>query len=340
MHIFTVDHVPKNFLPLGLTSLMRIPLLSTPLRYILVNLNPFSNRDLFQRYSNFIKISINKKQEDVFKMVRSYYPLDTKFVVLPMDMAYMGAGDSPKNIDEQHEELYQLSQHPQYGKQIIPFAAVDPRRDNMLSRLKILVEEKNFKGIKIYPPLGYSPNHSNLHPVYEYAQEKNIPIMTHCSRGGVKNKKLSAKESMVFADPDNYKEIMDKYPNLRICMGHCGGDKEWQRYLDQPWDENSSSDTKSWLSKILDIMRSGRYPNLFADISYTVFKFEEYSQILKVFLQDEKIKSHILFGSDFYMVEREELLERRLPMLLRAELGEDLFRQIAETNPKAYLGLE
>jgi len=152
MHIFTVDHVPKNFLPLGLTSLMKIPFLNAPLRFILVNLNPFSNRDLFQRYSNFIRISTNKTQEEIFKVVRAYYPLDTKFVVLPMDMAYMNAGDIPKDIHDQHDELYRLSQHPTYGHQIVPFAAVDPRRENILDILKDLVEHKGFKGIKFYPP--------------------------------------------------------------------------------------------------------------------------------------------------------------------------------------------
>jgi hypothetical protein len=108
--------------------------------------------------------------------------------------------------------------------------------------------------------------------------------------------------------------------------------------LNDPWDENSSATSKSWLSKILDIMRSGEFPNLYADVSYTIFKIEEHSQILKVLLQDDKVKTQILFGSDFYMVEQEEFLERRLAMSLRATLGEDLFTQIAETNPRQYLG--
>ena len=87
MHIFTVDHMPKNFLPLGFASLMKVPLLHTLLRFILLNINPASNRDIFERYSNLIKISTSNKQKDVFKVVRAYYPLNTKFVVLPMDMA-------------------------------------------------------------------------------------------------------------------------------------------------------------------------------------------------------------------------------------------------------------
>jgi hypothetical protein len=110
MHVFTVDHVPENFLPLGLAKLMKLPYLRRPLRFLLVNLNPFSNRDLFERYSNFIKISTKGSQEGVFNVVRGYYPLETKFVVLPMDMAYMDAGPVLVDIDAQHDELHQLAQ--------------------------------------------------------------------------------------------------------------------------------------------------------------------------------------------------------------------------------------
>jgi hypothetical protein len=38
------------------------------------------------------------------------------------------------------------------------------------------------------------------------------------------------------------------------------------------------------------------------------------------------------------MAEQEAFLERQLAISLRATLGEALFAQIAETNPKAYLG--
>jgi len=337
MHTFTIDHVPAHFLPFGLSTLMKIPLIRVPLRFLLINLNPFSHRDLFERYANFIKIPTDKTQEDIFKVVRAYYPLSTRFVVLPMDMAYMDAGRVAVDIDAQHEELYQLSRHPTYGPQIIPFAAVDPRRPGVLEKLKALVEEKSFKGIKLYPPLGYNPKHPNLLPVYEYAQSKNIPVMVHCSKGGVRSKKLSAEDAAHLADPDNYIEILEKFPGLRICLGHCGGDADWQHYLNDPWDETSPHVDKSWLAKIMEFIRSGKYPNLYADVSYTIFKFKDHSQLLKVLLQDSRVKERLLFGSDFYMAEQEQFSERQLAISLRATLGEDLFTQIVETNPKNYL---
>ncbi|MGR3320209.1 MAG: amidohydrolase family protein [Candidatus Anammoxibacter sp.] len=338
MHIFTIDHVPEKFLPFGMASLMKLKWIRRPLTFSLAVINPFSSRDFFHRYSNFVKLSYKKNQENVFKIVRSYYPLDTKFVVLPMDMAHMGAGVVPRNIVEQHDELAKLREL--YPEQIIPFAAIDPRRPQVLEMLKDLVENKYFKGIKIYPPLGYMPGDEKLDDIYSYAQDKNIPVMTHCSRGGIRHKKLQKKDTIKFADPDNYKRIMEKYKNLRFCMGHFGGGQDWEKYLLEPWDESSNEESRSWLSKILDMIRSGKFPNLYADISYTIFHFLENTMILKVLLEDERVRDKVLFGSDFYMVEQEKFQERKLSILLRGVIGEDLFKRISEINPKRYLGVK
>ncbi len=336
MHIFTIEHVPNQFLPLRITRLMRNPFLRLPLRFLLANMNPFSNRDLFHRYSNFVRVSYKKSQKDVFKLVRSYYPLDTKFIVLPMDMEFMGAGKVEKDIYEQHKELAEL--RDQYPEQIIPFAAIDPRRNDVVKMLAALVEKDRFKGVKLYPPLGYRLDNEKLYEVYEYSQRNNIPIMVHCSRGGIKHKDISTNLANSYADPDNCKRILKEFPNLRFCLGHFGGDKEWKKYLNDPWDESSPDESKSWLSKILDLMKSGNYPNLYADISYTIFSFEKNSKLLKVLLEDPKVRSQVLFGSDFYMVEQEKFQERRLSIELRAVIGEKFFKEIAEINPKKYLG--
>ena len=88
---------------------------------------------------------------------------------------------------------------------------------------------------------------------------------------------------------------------------------------------------------ILDMLRSGDYPNLWTDISYTLFQFTQNVPALDVFMNDEKVASRVLFGSDYYMTEKEEDSERRVSFEIRHGLGEDKFRLIAETNPEAYL---
>jgi predicted TIM-barrel fold metal-dependent hydrolase len=59
-----------------------------------------------------------------------------------------------------------------------------------------------------------------------------------------------------------------------------------------------------------------------------------------VLLSKKEIREHVLFGSDYYMVEQEEITEKEASILLRSRLGEDLYKQIAHTNPKRYLGIK
>jgi hypothetical protein len=52
------------------------------------------------------------------------------------------------------------------------------------------------------------------------------------------------------------------------------------------------------------------------------------------------VRERVLFGSDYYMVERESVSEKEASLLLRSRLGEDLYKQIAHTNPIEYLRLK
>ena len=54
---------------------------------------------------------------------------------------------------------------------VLPFAAVDARRPGVVEETKRLIEEDGFRGIKLYPPLGYHPNDPLLRPLYAFAAE-------------------------------------------------------------------------------------------------------------------------------------------------------------------------
>ena len=141
-----------------------------------------------------------------------------------------------------------------------------------------------------------------------------------------------------FTDPDAYLPILERHPRLRLCLAHFGGAGDWDSYLKHPWESGIDISKKSWLAKILDMIRSGRYPNLWTDIAYTLFADDEYAYLLKVLLSDERVLARTLFGSDFYVVESATLEERRRAVHVRAVLGEDIFWRIADTNPAGFLG--
>jgi predicted TIM-barrel fold metal-dependent hydrolase len=306
------------------------------------------------RYAQIVETSYKKTQREVFEIVRGFYPERTRFVVLPMDMSRMNAGGVEIGIDEQHREVAKLrDEHPDL---VVPFAAVDPRHDGIVEKTIALIDERGFRGLKLYPPTGYHPFDRRLWPLYDYAEAHDVPVLTHCSRpASVQYRGEPTREMRVdpvtgdvlqlgryellerFTDPDAYVPLLRAHPKLRVCLAHFGGQDDWKRYLDRPWHSGTGQE-KSWLAKILDMIRSGDYPGLWTDISYTLYADDEHVYLLEVLLSDPKVSERVLFGSDFYVVENAELEERRRSVRIRAVLGEQLFTQIAVTNPKVFLG--
>ena len=67
-----------------------------------------------------------------------------------------------KGLRQQHDFLARLAQMPEYKKIVIPFATVHPDREGALDEVKRCVECLGFRGFKIYPRLGYTPDHPVL----------------------------------------------------------------------------------------------------------------------------------------------------------------------------------
>jgi uncharacterized protein len=353
IHTFTIDHVPRQFAGI-FGRLLRI----RPIRILLLALLRavgHAPRSLLVRYARILELTHNRSQECIFKIARGFYPQGTRFVVLPMDMAFMNAGQPARRLAEQHDELRKL--HDKYPELVIPFAAVDPRRESVVDDTIALLKQQGFRGIKLYPPLGFHPNHRALRDLYEYAAANQVPILAHCSRRGVHYRgtpppgmlddpetgqplpALSGDEPITrLADPDNYLSILRRHPQLKLCLAHFGGDEEWRKYIEEPWLAGTTDVHKSWLAKIADLIRSETYENLYTDVSYTVFAEEEYVHLLKVLLADARLRKRVLFGSDFYVVEHAKLEERRRAVTMRSVLGEELFHAIAVENPRAFVG--
>ena len=318
IHTFTIEHVPNRFLPLRLVSILKPDVIRKPLSWIISNLMPFTDRDVLDRYINFVEITANKSQLETFERVKGYYPRGTSFVILPMDMEFMAAGKVKTKYENQLKELIEVRNI--YPELVLPFVGVDPRRTNILNLVKSFVLENSFVGIKIYPRLGFYPTDDRLMDIYAFAESRNIPVLSHCSRGGVYTKevtdemlihpvrgkvaKLKPKHfSHYFSEPQNFKTILTQFPNLKICLAHFGGNSEWDSYLEREWHPEYTNEEKSWVSQIIEMMEE--YPNLYTDISYTAFHSDRYFPLLGIILENTAIRNRIMFGSDFYMVERE-----------------------------------
>lgn len=350
-HVFNRDSVPDKFLPTWLRPIANL-LTSKKTSTGLASLVSFFGRknlsQLIKKYHYFLTIGDLKSQLEIFKLLQGFYPEGTKFCALTMDMEYMAAGRVVKPFQTQLDELAAIKRDPAYTNLIYPFIFIHPERPMLHTLVRKYMEQEDFAGLKMYPPLGYYPFDKRLDLVLAYAEQYGIPVTTHCARGGVyfkgdikdlkhpitgrevprrKNKYLTD----IYTDPDNYHYLLKKFPDLKINLAHFGGYDEWEKYLsgtiiDQDGEVN-------WFTKVSGLIKS--YEGVYSDVSYTLFNKDLFF-LLKVILQDPVIKNKVLFGSDFYMTEIEES-EREFSINLRASLGENDFKLIAEENPGLFL---
>jgi predicted TIM-barrel fold metal-dependent hydrolase len=214
------------------------------------------------------------------------------------------------------QELIDLQQR--YPDTVKPFLAVDPRRIGIVNLVrKLVVEERIFKGIKLYPPLGYLPTHPALYPVYELCIEHDIPITVHTSPGGFptlcktlrtwsQSSDGTIQEVMAefndqttpsdfFANPANWSDMLnsDKYRNLRLNFAHFGGQEAIIRYAQTPGDDTN------WTRRIITFMQE--CPNVYADLSYC--PDETLCETIATIIRNhDLVGSKLMFGTDFVMI--------------------------------------
>ncbi len=348
VHLFNIDYIPRYYL----SKMMPVTVAKKQwIAHTCYHL--FKNR--LHRYSAFFYSALKNSQREILEELRHYYPRRTKFVPLSIDFDYMCAGTCAKPFLKQTEELAELKK--EFPEVIYPFIGVDPRRPNVLELVKTYIEEHQFSGIKMYPSLGFFPDDERLMPIYAYAEKYEIPITFHCLPKNINYcrhkfpaemlakaeecpgfKKSETKSNYNFAQYLNHpywmaQKVLPLFPNLKVNFGHFGGNEEWDRYLDYPYDPDTND--PSWYTVIRGLMENKNYPNVYADISFTVFDQRLYP-VLKNLVKSTGTRDYVLFGSDFYMLQK-DYRERRFGLDVRGYLDDEDYWRIAEINPKRFL---
>ena len=252
--------------------------LLTPLKFI-----PSSaSIEFLKRYMTIAEFAKYKTQKSIFDRLIKMYEPGSKMVVLPMDMEYMGAGKPRQSYLNQLQDIENSIQARQTNvEHLIPFLFVDPRRIKKQSKSEpffhwditekiidgqavnwVILKEctlrkclegqspdgslhGSFKGIKLYPALGYFPFDEELLPLYAYCIQHGIPITTHCVEGTIfyrgdiqkqwlrhpifkddKGNPLTTKVKsnfelqINFTHPLNYLVILEEF-YLRQKVSHC-----------------------------------------------------------------------------------------------------------------------
>lgn len=334
-----------------------------PTRWLIGKLARFSALKNWRRPLSFLSIGSEKTQEDVFNNLREAYPDGTRFVALTLNLEHMGAGECKVDYKTQLDEVVRLKR--KYPDSLLPFLCLDPRMNPQRFGGNNLVEiakryiDQGFIGIKLYPALGFYPNDPALYPVYKFAEANGVPILMHCDRGGAFFRSGQAGHPPArFSYPwlnldgtqsdddysDNYLEpltielllngdphlgIAAKFPTLKICLAHFGSVGDIQAGPAIP-----EGKTNNWYETIKKLIQT--YPNVYADVSYTLFSPEARAKIFDDIKQSPKLASRVLFGTDFYLTER-ELPEKELLAGFKTGSGDSLFNQLSNTNPKEFL---
>jgi predicted TIM-barrel fold metal-dependent hydrolase len=167
-------------------------------------------------------------------------------------------------------------------------------------------DRRLFRGVKVYPPLGMDPwpegdssQMSKVRILYDFCQEKRIPITTHCDNQGFRG--VRYKLSQEYTSPCRWEKVLKQYPDLILDFAHFG------------YEYGLASDVKSflpvslpmageWFNTIIRLMKE--YPGVYTDLSYTGCMPEFYSSLI-AFLKRQSpadrqlILQRIMFGSDF-----------------------------------------
>jgi len=217
---------------------------------------------------------------------------------------------------------------------------------------KYISKDKGFYGIKIYPAYGFLPFDIRLDPIWKWAADNQVPVMTHCTRGGsfylgtfdsvvnaggfrpislnpgssampsilnriatlVNSADSSLKRNNkvwcnIFGHPENYRPVLEKYPNLKICLAHLGGSDEVNRAGREDKGETPGKPDyppylgPNWYREVLRLMQD--YANVYSDISYTLSD-DKAMDIVTSYFSNSPLIERLMYGTDFYLTQVED----------------------------------
>jgi predicted TIM-barrel fold metal-dependent hydrolase len=277
-------------------------------------------------YLDFLEISISEIADRlVDEMDEAGIDICTP---LMMDMAYCKKfGGAVKGFEAQMTETVAAVEavNKRHNRtRMLPFIAADPNREGVSDIVRDALTSGVFKGVKIYPVMGFTPDDKRLYPIYEYCVANNTPITAHCQNGGIPG----FGEYYHLADPKYWAAVLKDFPALTLNLAHN--------------DTTRGRDT--WQGKIAELIRA--YPSVYTDISYDLemwFMPRRYFKSVKHMLGTPKIQDRVLYGTDWYMGRcfwTEWYLEYSKKIFwCRVEFTDQDMKRLTEENPKRFLGL-
>jgi predicted TIM-barrel fold metal-dependent hydrolase len=271
------------------------------------------------------------------------------------------AGNRRDGFTIQYESMVAIKNNPVYRDKVFPFLGVDPRRENIHDYLPEVGKGKNFAGIKVYPPNGFSPADPVLSDgedsVFGYCCKNRIPVISHNSYGGFATpsmnvdirgmillpgeslpvshigpytftKKLTdgypamvRERARVLNHPRIWRVILEKHKGLILVLAHFG-------------ESSDPSLPDEWRNEIVMMMQ--KYPTLYTDIS-CISNEANLVKIKKIFDENPSISGRILYGSDYFLDMFFNDSFKDYHKRITDKFGDNAFHQISVVNPQKYM---
>ncbi|SDJ21129.1 hypothetical protein SAMN05216226_101151 [Halovenus aranensis] len=198
------------------------------------------------------------------------------------------------------------------SEMLVPFATVHPEDEDVAGIVRDAFEA-GARGLKFHCPVQeVAPADPRIEPALSVAAEYDAPITYH---GGT----APMFEDNDYVGADLFAELLDSYPELRVCCAHMG-----------------TYETEAFLAFARE------YDNAYLDTTFAMStRAEQTMGFDPGSIPDEtfvELSASIMYGSDLpnipypYREERAELLGRDLP--------KETYRDLFFGTAKEYLGLE
>ncbi|NLW49919.1 MAG: amidohydrolase [Candidatus Brocadiaceae bacterium] len=153
---------------------------------------------------------------------------------------------------------------------LIGFASCDPTQPEHMEELREGIETFGLKGVKIGPIYaGVDPRDPRCQGVYEYCQDRGLPIIFHT---GTTFNRLAP---LSFGRPWLWDEVAMRYPDLRMVLAHLG----------HPFG-----------GECIAVIR--KHPHVYADVAALYYRPWQFYNTLML-AQEYRVMHKLLFGTDY-----------------------------------------
>ena len=355
-HIFNYDYIPDKYFGIRLPFIINEKFLKFA-EELLDEAWPFSDDDPLSHVAWFLRYARTKTMGEIADDLAIYYPPNTAFCPLMMDLWPGIGGKMLRPFEDQMTEMESIvDRNPET---MFPFLAIDPNvgAEKVKERfMRGFSEGGKFWGVKIYPGLGYKPSHKILMEIFRVCEARQIPVTTHCGDGTVHTtRKLMLQRYMTYRNnrlkrtadlkfmlfkkqygnyfnaPENWEPVLRTYPNLKLNLAHFGFDDHWEKYM------KGESDT--WVHRILDLMQ--RYKNVYTDLAFVMRlssnnNYPFMDTLRHLYETNSNVHNKLLYGTDFYMVTSREKIQHLIDDFTQ-KAGAPFMHQISHSNALKFL---